>query len=57
MTGQRLNCKCCGKPMQRAGSGFSGKREVAMFRCGNRKCKDFGSRHMDSKQGYIRKEK
>jgi len=43
--------------MMKAGSGWSGNREVRVYRCNNPKCPDRGSRHMNSKEPYIRKEK
>ena len=53
----RMLCPDCHKKMQRAGAGFSGSREVQIYRCGNRSCKGFGRRRMNSKEDYIGKEK
>ena len=41
---------CCGKPMMKAGSGWSGKRRVQVYRCNV--C---GRRILNSKEDYIRK--
>jgi len=54
---RKMLCKTCGKEMMKAGSGWSGNREVRVYRCNNPKCPDRGSRHMNSKEPYIRKEK
>lgn len=53
----RMKCPKCGIEMQKAGAGHSGNREVQLYRCGNRNCKDFAKRIMNSKENYIREEK